>query len=216
MHHLNLEALARLVDESPDPVEAAHLAECLVCRRELHELQQQTRSLAELPMLEPPAESWHALESQLKAEGLLRDAPRTPWYAVPALRMAAGIALFVLGGVTGAAFRTGEAPQVAVVQPAAPITAITSVPVSAPQELRDAEAAYRTALARHAEMAGAQYSANPAARLATLETIVLTTEEALRQAPADPVINGYHLAAVSQRDATLRNLTRASGEEPWF
>ena len=216
MHHLNLEALARLVDESPEPAEAAHLAECAVCREELHEMQQQTRGLGELPMLEPPADSWHALEARLGAERLLRSAPRTPWYAVPALRMAAGIALFVLGGVAGAAFRGGEAPQVAVVQPAAPTVPATSVPVSASQELRDAEAAYRTALARHAELAGAQYSANPAARLATLETIVLTTEEALRQAPADPVINGYHLAAVSQRDATLRNLTRVSGEEPWF
>ena len=215
MHHLNLETLARLVDESPDPAEASHLAECLVCREELHELRQQTRCLGELPMLEPPAHTWHALEARLGAEGLVR-ASRAPWYAVPALRMAAGIALFVLGGVTGAAFRGGEAPQMAVVQPAAPTAQVPAAPISASRELRDAEAAYRAALSRHAEMAGAQYSANPVARLATLETIVLTTEEALRQAPADPVINGYHLAAVSQRDATLRNLTRASGEEPWF
>jgi hypothetical protein len=88
--------------------------------------------------------------------------------------------------------------------------------VNASEELRQAEAVYRAALARHAELVGVPETPNPAARLATLETIVLTTQEGLRQAPADPVINGYHLAAVSQRDATLRQYARATNDQPWF
>jgi hypothetical protein len=47
---------------------------------------------------------------------------------------------------------------------------------------------------------------DPVARLAALDNIVLTTAEALHEAPTDPIINGYHLSALAQRDAVLRQL----------
>ena len=200
MHHLNPETLARLVDETPDATESAHLAGCAECREELAALGEQTRCLAGLPDLEPPAASWHELERRLAREGVLRRR----WNLAPALRIAAGLALFLLGGVAGMVVRPG------VSEPAAVASA------DAAQQLRQAEAAYRAALAQYTESSGTPPAANPAARLATLETIVLTTQEALRQAPADPVINGYHFAAVSQRDATIRTLARDADQQPWY
>lgn len=213
MCHLNLESLARLVDERAAPEEAEHLATCTDCQEELEALRVQTHALAEMPELDLPAGAWGGLEVRLRGEGLVRTAPRTRWFDTAGPRVAAGLLLFVLGGVTGAALRGGDAAALtAVNEPAAR----SAGPVNASEELRQAEAAYRAALARHAELAGIPETPNPAARLATLETIVLTTQEGLRQAPADPVINGYHLAAVSQRDATLRQYARATDEQPWF
>ena len=200
MHHLNAETLARLVDETPDAREGAHLANCAECREELAALGEQTRCLAGLPAMDPPAGAWHELEARLAREGVLRRR----WSPVPALRIAAGLALFLLGGVAGAMVRPSS-PE------AAPVAS-----ADASQQLREAELAYRAALAQYAETSDTPPAANPAARLATLETIVLTTQEALRQAPADPVINGYHFAAMSQRDATIRTLARDAEEQPWF
>jgi hypothetical protein len=83
------------------------------------------------------------------------------------------------------------------------------LPASAEEALlfmREAESAYLEALTRYAELAGGVPGGDPMARLAALEGIVLTTRAALGQAPADPVINGYHMTALAQREATLRQI----------
>ena len=81
--------------------------------------------------------------------------------------------------------------------------------------LRDAESAYLDALNRYALLAGSDAEIDPVARLAALEGIVLTTREALGRAPADPIINGYHMTALAQREATLRQIA-TSTRNPWF
>jgi hypothetical protein len=43
----------------------------------------------------------------------------------------------------------------------------------------------------------------------------MTTQAALNETPTDPVINGYHLTALAQRDATLRQVAAASSER-WY
>jgi hypothetical protein len=43
-------------------------------------------------------------------------------------------------------------------------------------------------------------------RLAALDQMISTTREAMREAPHDPVINGYYLTTLGQREATLRQL----------
>jgi hypothetical protein len=43
-------------------------------------------------------------------------------------------------------------------------------------------------------------------RLAALDQMLSTTREAMREAPHDPVINGYYLTTLGQREATLRQL----------
>lgn len=86
----------------------------------------------------------------------------------------------------------------------------------AARAVESAERAYLMALTRYAEMASPTAPEREAvARLAALESIVLTTRAALNEAPADPIINGYHLAALAQRDAVIRQVA-SKGSEPWF
>ena len=85
----------------------------------------------------------------------------------------------------------------------------------AAEYLRGAEAAYLEALTRYAELASQAQSGDPIARLAALQSIILTTQAALNETPTDPVINGYHLTALAQRDATLRQVAQASSEQ-WY
>jgi hypothetical protein len=93
--------------------------------------------------------------------------------------------------------------------------AAPATPEEALAAVHAAERSYLQAYARYAELTDAQQAEDPVTRVAALESIVLTTREALDRAPADPVINGYHLTAVAQRDAALRQIAlRSNG--PWF
>jgi hypothetical protein len=42
--------------------------------------------------------------------------------------------------------------------------------------------------------------------LATLDQVEGTVRQALTESPGDPVINGYYLTTLGQREATLRQL----------
>lgn len=119
MQHLSFEELARLVDEPPLPHEAVHVRDCLVCRRELDEMREQTAALGRLDDPEPAPAAWHRLEAALLSEGLMQPAVAShrgwrAWSAGhPLLRIAAALVLFLLGGATGAALwshRPGTAP----------------------------------------------------------------------------------------------------------
>ena len=246
MSHLTLETLARLIDESPDPTEAGHLDICQHCRDELESLRADASALHALPDPDPSIAQWVRLEDRLEREGLMRRSWR--WQPV-ALRMAAAIVIFVLGGVAAALvmrpsdtqyLTATEAPARQVVQQpvsmpapevtlaenavAAPVPVVSSPALAvqrpartadeAAARLRTAESDYLAALARFAELSGRIDEGDPLARLAALESIVATTRAALGRAPADPVINGYHLTAVAQRDALLRQVS-ATGQT-WY
>lgn len=273
-HHPETERLAQLVEESPTSEEAAHLEACARCRAELEALRVQTRALRELPDLEAPGGEWVTLAERLRAEGLLREAPRgkrpaslsggarpggagdasLPWPhggvqgagdpGLPSLgsdgggvwdpgppsrrgaahrfppvwRAAAALALFVLGGLAGAWIRGAPDPASAERSTTSPAAlASTSAPASAEDAarlLQAAEAAYLTAMAGYLELAEPEEVPDPLARLAALETIVHTTRAALNQAPADPLINGYHFTALAQRDAMIEQLASLAGS--WF
>lgn len=79
--------------------------------------------------------------------------------------------------------------------------------------LRAAEALYLEALTGYAEQASDLQPGDPVARLAALQSIIMTTQAALNETPTDPVINGYHLTALAQRDATLRQVALASSQQ---
>jgi hypothetical protein len=284
MQHLDLEAIARLVDEAPEPHEAEHLRGCLVCRRELAELREQTEALAELGGMEPPAGAWAALEVRLTEEKLIRTpAPargRVLLLHRPPMRIAAALALFLLGGAaatfwqgSGADGRVaadtappaeasdavqqpgriqglvdpelvydrtpdaapaaaessngarlamnGAAPAesrpAAVVPPqrTAPRRATRAEANEAARELVQAQAEYVGALQRVAAIADPASGNAPETRLAALEQLVQLTAQALERVPGDPVINGYHLAAVAERDALRREMARDATTE-WF
>jgi hypothetical protein len=273
MQHLSCEELARLVDEPPLPHEAAHVRDCLVCRRELDEMREQTAALGSLADPELPAGAWASLEAALRAEGLISTAAparvRSGWVVDrPLLRIAASLALFVLGGAAGAAlwsYRSGERVAVTGTTQGAPIVVHPSgtapllasgpadvavaeagggemqgVPAASPsgarlastgaagrpataerasvlraeRELAEAEGAYLAALQRYAAIADPASGADPVTRMAALERMIATTREALERTPGDPVINGYHLAAVRERDALSRQL--AGADKDWF
>jgi hypothetical protein len=214
MQHLSCETLARLVEEAPSHLEAVHLEGCATCQCELEALRAQTHALADLPDLQPPAEQWRFLEARLRGEGLIRRerAARSGWSRAP-LRLAASIALFLLGGVTGAALTRGGGGETQ--DPALLAGSEIHSAEDAARLLRERETAYLVALQRYSELSGDSRPADPVAQLAALEGIMLTTRAALEAAPADPVINGYHLMALGQREAVLRQIARTT-ENPWF
>ncbi|HEX7050628.1 MAG TPA: hypothetical protein VF188_10535 [Longimicrobiales bacterium] len=222
MSHLTLEALARLVDESPDATEASHLDECSICRRELAAMKETVTGLSALPdTMPPPAAAWPALEARLREEGLITSGNgRRPRGGAVWLRLAAGVVLFLLGGMTGFALRARlNAPQ----RPAGPHIAALP-PGAAPNSPEAEEAAralaaaeddYLAALKRYAETSAPDGPVDPLVRLAALEDIVLATRQALTEAPADPLLNGYHLTALAQREATLERIVLAS-DDGWY
>lgn len=215
MSHLSIETLARLIEEAPTAEEAAHLESCNDCRAELEGLKADAAALAGLSEIQPPSAQWLAIESRLAAEGLLRPAARRAanrWFR-PMLQVAAAIVIFVIGNYSATLVALRSAPEASV----ASAPGIISTPDAAASAVRDAEASYLAALTRYAELAQRSESVDPLARLAALESIVLTTRAALGQAPADPVINGYHLTALAQRDATIKRLSSTpSTGQTWF
>ena len=71
---------------------------------------------------------------------------------------------------------------------------------------------FQTATAFLAQQDTASLSETPATirtRLATLDRVREVVGKALDDAPYDPVINGYYLTTVGQREATLRQLNTA-------
>lgn len=221
MSHLTLESLARLVDEDPDTEEAAHLAGCGRCRDALADLRAQTTALGALPPMSPPAGAWERIAARMETE---RVVPVRRGWPVDAVRAAAAVAIFAVGAVSGAALsRALDAGQsAAMVEGASPSPAPTATTVAptapdlALMRVRIAELMYTSALLDYAAITSPLPPKDAAARLATLETIVLTTRTALERAPADPLINSYHLAALAERATLLGQLRRTSESEQWY
>lgn len=240
MSHLNLETIARLVDEAPDAAESAHLEACAACRRELEDMRADLARLQALPDIEPPSGDWRVLELRLAREGLLRrPGTRVPLRA-HALRAAAAIALFLMGGVAGAAWTSDRAAPYGITSGSGELTGSDLRPEPGPRGrpenvlaaavltgrmpdtrdettelLGEAEALYLNVLGRAAELSAGAEGGDPVARLAALQGITAITRAALDRAPADPVLNGYHITAIAQREALLRQLA-AMNREGWF
>lgn len=227
MQHLRTEDLARLVDEAPDASEAEHLMQCAVCRDTLAALRGDAAALRGLPdLLPPPPDAWPKIAERLRDERLIR----APTHPVPIsrrrgwTRYVAGIVLFVLGSMFGSIVQTlwtsaGSEPdsQLPRIDLASPYQAPDEGSSSAlTQALQEADAAYHAALPGHATpLPATEGGADTKARLAALEEIVTTTRAALSAAPADPIINGYHLTALAQREATMREIA-LDADGRWF
>lgn len=229
MSHLTLEALARLLDEPPTEGERAHLGACDACRSELEELRGQTDALAALPDMVPAPDQWPEVRERLLEERLVgRSGHRR--FVGPA-RAAAAVVLFLGGGALGWAVRGqtgGQAAAETLAGTDAPTAdgtmargggALASDAGAALADddqpgLRRVEAAeelFFTALDQYMAAMGTSPS-DPTTRLATLDNIVLTTAAALNEAPGDPVINSFHLTALAQRNAMLREIASTSSD----
>jgi hypothetical protein len=219
MSHLPTERLAALVDEAPTPAELAHLASCDTCARE----RTAHRAVAELAATEAgrlgaPLTTWDALRPALVADGVIDDGRglilRARHASRPWLQAAAAVVLLA-GGIAAGRW-SAHAPVIpSATNVVATSTAQDSTPVFRTiQDARDAQTQsqtlYQTAtayLAQH-DTAGAP-AESPSAirtRLAALERTQTVMGEALNEAPYDPVINGYYLTTVGQREATMRRL----------
>jgi len=215
MEHLNIETLARLVDESATAKERAHLESCSRCATELEAMREQTRSLSSLPEIMPPKGDWHVLEAQLRSEGLIEDpgmfrrlglAHTPPW-----MKAAAAVMLFLGGAGTGSVV-TAQAgtTEVATVAAAADVETAASAVRMAEQDYVSAVSHYRELLARE----GGDSGADPASRFAALEHLVMVSQAAVRQAPGDPFLNGFLASAMAERDAAARMVSTRRAN--WF
>ncbi|HSW28024.1 MAG TPA: hypothetical protein VLH75_00905 [Longimicrobiales bacterium] len=225
MEHLNREALARLVDETPGPEETEHLATCLACRSELEALRAQTQALASLPEIRPPLGDWEVLEDRLRAEGLVQHRglmQRLTLAQAPAwMRVAAAGVLFLGGSTMGAGLAWRPAAEIETASvpadDAAQFTAAQDVDDAA-AAVRIAEANYISALTRYRQLLDAQGGSDvigdPSSRFAALEYLVAAGQAAVRQAPADPFLNGLLASTMAEREATLRSISNR--QDNWF
>lgn len=225
MEHLSREVLARLVDEASRPEESEHLAMCPACMYELEALRAQTQALASLPEIRPPLGDWEALENRLHAEGLIQHqgilqrltlAQTPPW-----MRIAAAALLFVGGSTLGAVVASHAPAEFASAsasgESVAEFASVQDVDDAA-AAVRIAEANYMTALTRYRqlleEQGGSDVIGDPSSRFAALEYLVAAGQAAVRQAPADPFLNGLLASTMAEREATLRRIS--SSRDNWF
>lgn len=226
MSHLSTERLAALHDEGPTSDEVAHLSACADCARERSAyLALRSMASAESARLDAPLTSWEALAPALRADGVIdTGAPahgrRTP--SVRWLQVAAGLLLVAGGTMLGRLSTGGSAiPGLTTATTSSAPTGVASTDTTAPrfesvaqaQRMRDSAAVlFQQAVAFLARQDSAGGTATPAAmrtRLAALDHVSETMREALRLAPGDPVINGYYLTTLGQREATIRQLNTA-------
>jgi hypothetical protein len=220
--HLSAERLAALSDELPTATELAHLTNCADCARERAAYQNLLElASAESARLGSPLTHWETLAPALASDGVIdtgralpsvarKSHSRSPWL------QAAAAVLFIAGGVMAGRYSAGATPiPMNVVTNPAPT--VDSAPHFA--SIDDARAAqaqsqltFQTATAFLAQQDTASFSETPATirtRLATLDRVREVVGKALNDAPYDPVINGYYLTTVGQREATLRQLNTA-------
>ncbi len=228
MQHLPTERLAALGDDVPSTEETAHLAVCHACAHEVSAYQTLVAmAQAEHESFGLPLTRWETIAAELALSDShvapsVRPVRSHRWM----LQIAAGV-LLVAGGAMAGRMSTGMAPLPGAsnsVPSAADLPASTATPVAdvsndagvfaSADEARAAqqrsEMLYQQATSYLARIdtTGAG-ELNPVAyrsRLAALDRVLSTTRDALREAPHDPVINGYYLTTLGQREATLRQL----------
>jgi hypothetical protein len=123
MSHLTAERLAALADDTPSAAEAAHLADCTACCREVNAHKRLLRLAAdERARIAPPLTSWELLAPQLRETGVFGSEPddASREAAVRRLtsgrslqrwtRRAAAVVLLAGGGVLAGRYSAGASP----------------------------------------------------------------------------------------------------------
>ena len=224
MLHLSTDRLAALGDEQPTSAEAAHLATCEACARErdayltLVAMAQAERSALGLPLTR-----WDSIAASLDpaASTPVRRVARisTRW----PLQAAAGLLLMAGGAMLGRASAGADPIPVGTARVAATPSASQKANVASDSVFRSIDEAraaqrrseqlYQQAVAYLARFdSSAVDDGSPVAyksRLAALDRVISATSQAMREAPHDPVINGYYLTTLGQREATIRQLNTA-------
>jgi hypothetical protein len=225
MSHLNPERLAALSDDTPSPVEAAHITTCDVCSGELAAQRKLARMAAAAQVVSgAPISSFDALAPRLRAEGLIAARDKGAVVRVWSVRIAAGLVLVAGGAVAGRATATRQELPTLPIASDANASADSAVVLpsgrfkttdEAMKALATAQQTYQTA----AEFLAAQDTTahfiglnqnTYRTRLKALDDITASTRTALYQAPQDPVLNQYYLNTLAARNATLTQLRQST------
>jgi hypothetical protein len=223
MSHLTSERLAALSDDTPTPIEAAHITTCSACTAELAAQRKLARlAAAAQPLAAGPLVDFDALVPRLRAEGLIKAPARSVRARLWALRLAASLALVTGGVLAGRATaarplpllpRGDAASGAAAASPAAlaqPVASFKSADdairtLTLAQQTYQSAAAFLAAQDTTAHFIGLNQNTYRT-RLTALDEIAASTRAAMYQAPQDPVLNQYYLATLSAREATLRQI----------
>ncbi len=230
MLHIPVERLAALGDEQPTPHEAVHLASCGECTVE----RDAYVSLVGLAQAEAgaralPLSRFDSIFAELELDRPAADQPfvasvagharRTPQRM---LRIAAGFLLVAGGAIAG---RVSAGARALPDYGSSTVTALSPAEFPLDTAAHFASADDARAAQQRSELLYQQAAAflartdspgslasSPTAvrsRLAALDQVITTTREAMSQAPHDPVINGYYLTTLGQREATIQQLNNA-------
>lgn len=224
--HPPIERLAELVDGTPTLFEREHVAACARCTKEL-ESYRRLVSLAndERRRIAPPITTWESLRSSLDAADLIvaPAARRRPARLSTWTLRAASVGLLLAGGTVMGRLSAGVplSDAVALRVPTS-LEGMSMMPVSlasgngsfrsteeALAQLQRAQRAYEDAaayLSAHDTTSSSQSSDQYRTRLAALDMASETFEQALTDAPEDPIINQYYRATMSAREVAIRRL----------
>jgi hypothetical protein len=156
--------------------------------------------------------TWEIIAARAREEGLIRDNPRARWTSAPWTRAAAAVVVLAGGIAIGrwmpSSSQSDPTPAVAT---AAPAPARFTTVEEAWATLDRASAEYQSASAFLAANSSLATSVTDSVsiyrnRLAALEQLMDATAAARENAPRDPVINQYYLAALGAREATAQQL----------
>lgn len=214
--HLNREQISNLLEDTKGSASAReHVAACPECAREYEQMSRMRMALSGLPDLEAPAGEWEAIQDRLGLEplGQAEVTPVWRWATSWPLQAAAVLALFAGGLMVGqrispSADGTGPNPAVTTADGAAdPGSAGPAGDPAASMQIEPAEAYMRTVadlqhLRDGSDEPGSRQTgaAAVAERITHLDGMIDASRAALREAPADPVLNNFLFQLVDERD----------------
>lgn len=215
LEHLNREQIAALLDDAEGLPEALeHISECEECAREYEHMSRMRMALSGMPDLDPPDGEWAAVQEKLGLEPLGRPLG-TPWRRAMdwPLQAAAVLALFAAGLMVGQRINSspeGPEPVAAVATGAGNDSGANTRGGAGSEsslEIEPAEAYLRTVADLQSLREGLGEStpgrSGPAAvaeRITRLDGMIDASRAALREAPADPVLNNFLFQLVDERD----------------
>jgi hypothetical protein len=223
MSHLSAERLAALIDVQPTPAEIAHLSACAPCRRERGAYEAVLEMAKGGLTLGTPLTSWNRLAPHLKRDGIIdtgRAVGRRFIVSRGWLQVAAALLLLAGGTVIGRL--TAGTPLVPSRDASSGLAAVSADGAPTFRSVAEAQAVasrsqnvYQASMAFIASRDSSSLApSSPAAiktRLATLDRVSQIVGAALEDAPYDSVINTMYLNAQGQREASMRQLSSASG-----
>lgn len=212
--HLNRERISALLDDPRSvPGGLEHVAACEECAREYEQMSRMRMALSGLPDLEPPEGEWDRIEEKLGLQPL-REATVSPiWRKAMSwpLQVAAVVALFAAGLMVGHRIDAGPdgAQNAATVSDArnGSVEPLTDAFPESLMAIEPIEAYLRTVAdlqqLRDGDFAANSWEAGPAAvaeRITHLDAMIDASRDALREAPADPVLNNFLFQLVDERE----------------